>query len=176
MSSDPILDGASDQAYVAALAPLFEGAPRYLARLAAARPFETREAFFAQARAIAHEMPEAEQIELVDAHPRLGAPPGTVSAMSYEEQGYDVDPKAEAIADPVDIAAELQRLNDEYEARFGFRYCVFVAGRTREELVPDMAAALGEERDDELHRALDAVVDIAQDRLATLDRTNGETT
>ena len=50
------------------------------------------------------------------------------------------------------------------------------AVRTREELVPDMAAALGEERDDELHRALDAVVDIAQDRLATLDRTNGETT
>jgi len=87
-----------------------------------------------------------------------------------------VDPKAEAIADPVDTAAELQRLNDEYEARFGFRYCVLVAGRTREELVPDMAAALGEERDDELHRALDAVVDIAQDRLATQDRTNGETT
>ena len=38
----------------------------------------------------------------------------------------------------------------------------------------DMAAALGEDRDSELHRALDAVVDIAADRLATLDRTNGE--
>ena len=176
MSADLVLDAPTDEAYVAALAPLFEGAPRFLARVAAARPFETREAFFAQARAIAHDMPDAEQIELIDAHPRLGAPPGTVSAMSYVEQGYDVDPKAEAIADPVDIAAELERLNAEYEARFGFRYCVFVAGRTREELVPDMAAALGEERDSELHRALDAVVDIAQDRLATLDRTNGETT
>ena len=176
MSTDLVLDAPTDEAYVAVLAPLFEGAPRFLARVAAARPFETREAFFAQARAIAHDMPEAEQLELIDAHPRLGAPPGTVSAMSYVEQGYDVDPRAEAIADPIDTAAELERLNDDYEARFGFRYCVFVAGRTREELVPDLAAALGEERDSELHRALDAVVDIAADRLATLDRTNGETT
>lgn len=177
MSADPVLDGPTDEDYAAALAPLFEGAPRFLARVAAARPFETREAFFAQARAIAHDMPEAEQIELIDAHPRLGAPPGTVSAMSYVEQGYDdPDPEASAIADPIDVAAELERLNDDYEARFGFRYCVFVAGRPRETLLADMAATLGEARDDELDRALDAVLDIAADRLATLDRTNGETT
>ena len=176
MSDDFVLDAPTDEAYVAALAPLFEGAPRFLARVAEARPYETVEAFFSQARAIAHTLPEDEQIELLDAHPRLGAPPGTMSAMSYAEQGYDVDVEAEAIADPVDVAAELERLNADYEARFGFRYCVFVAGRTREELLPDMAAAIGEERDAELHRGLDAVVDIATDRLATLDRTNGETT
>ncbi len=171
-----MLDAPTDDAHAAALAPLFEGAPQFLARLAGARPFETREDLFTRARAIAHAMPEGEQIELIDAHPRLGAAPGTVSAMSYVEQGYDdADADAEAVADPTDVAAELARLNDTYEATFGFRYCVFVAGRTRETLLPDMAAALGEDRDTELHRALDAVVDIARDRLATLDRTNGET-
>ena len=41
-----------------------------------------------------------------------------------------------------DVAAELERLNDAYEARYGFRYCVFVAGRSREALLPGMAAAL----------------------------------
>jgi OHCU decarboxylase len=175
VSEDLVLDAPTDEAYIAALAPLFEGAPRFLARVAVARPFETREALFAQARAIAHAMPEDEQIELIDAHPRLGAPPGSVSAMSYVEQGYDgADPAP--VAEPTDVAAELEQLNDAYEARFGFRYCVFVAGRTREALLPDMAAAIGEERDTELHRALDAVVDIAIDRLATLDRENGETT
>jgi 2-oxo-4-hydroxy-4-carboxy--5-ureidoimidazoline (OHCU) decarboxylase len=175
VSADVVLDAPTDEAYADALAPLFEGAPRFLARVAAARPFESRDAFFAEARAIAHGMPEDEQVELLDAHPRLGAPPGTVSAMSFVEQGYD-DPDAPTIAAPTDIAAELERLNTEYEARFGFRYCVFVAGRTREALLPDMAASLGEARDAELHRGLDAVVDIAADRLATLDRTNGETT
>jgi 2-oxo-4-hydroxy-4-carboxy-5-ureidoimidazoline decarboxylase len=136
---------------------------------------------FATAREIAHAMPEAEQIELVDAHPRLGAPPGTVSAMSYQEQGYDrvtddrlaaEDPVArnvdDAAARTVDVAAELDRLNDAYEARHGFRYCVFVAGRPREALLPGMAAAIDADRMTELHRALDAVVDIAIDRHAKL--------
>jgi 2-oxo-4-hydroxy-4-carboxy--5-ureidoimidazoline (OHCU) decarboxylase len=154
----------SDQA---TLAGLFEGAPRFLARLLAAEPFADDAELFAQAREIAHAMPEAEQIELIDAHPRLGAPPGSVSAMSYREQGYD-RPDEVAEADRQRLAGELERLNDDYEARHGFRYCVFVAGRTREALLPGLAAALDADRDAEIHRALDAVVDIAIDRHAKL--------
>jgi 2-oxo-4-hydroxy-4-carboxy--5-ureidoimidazoline (OHCU) decarboxylase len=157
------LDAPTDDAFEAAMAPLFEGAPRFLARLSAARPFGSSDELFERARAIAHSMSEAEQLELIDAHPRLGAPPGTVSAMSFVEQGY-ADGDAGAVADPVDVAAELERLNAGYEVRFGFRYCVFVAGRPREALLPDMTAALDRDRDAEIHRALDAVVDIARDR------------
>jgi 2-oxo-4-hydroxy-4-carboxy--5-ureidoimidazoline (OHCU) decarboxylase len=151
----------------ASLGMLFEGAPRFVARVIAAGPFPDDAALFATARAIAHAMPEGEQVELIDAHPRLGAPPATVSALSYAEQGYDRDTPSQPPVD-VDVAAELARLNDAYEARFGFRYCVFVAGRPREALLPGMAAALDAERETELHRALDAVVDIAVDRRAKL--------
>jgi 2-oxo-4-hydroxy-4-carboxy--5-ureidoimidazoline (OHCU) decarboxylase len=153
----------SDNAFVAAIAPLFEGAPRFLARLDAAGPYADDNDLFDRARAIAHSMPESEQVELIDAHPRLGAPPGSVSALSYSEQGYD-----RGTGTPVDIAAELERLNDAYEARHGFRYCVFVAGRSRAELLPGLAAAIDADRDAEIHRALDAVVDIAIDRRAKL--------
>lgn len=153
----------AEAAFTEAMAPLFEGAPRFLARLASAGPFRDDDELFARAREIAHAMPEAEQIELIDAHPRLGAPPGTVSALSYTEQGYDRE-----TGTPLDVAAELERLNDAYEARHGFRYCAFVAGRSREELLPEMAAALDADRDAEIHRALDAVVDIAIDRRAKL--------
>ena len=105
-------------------------------------------------------MPEAEQLELVDAHPPLGAPPASVSALSFREQGY-----AEIVDRlPDAVAGELDRLNRTYEAMFGFRYCVFVAGRSHSELLPEMTAALARERESELHRALDAVVDIAMDR------------
>ena len=62
------------------------------------------------------------------------------------------------------LAAELARLNDAYEARFGFRYCVFVAGRPRAALVPVLEAALAADRAAEMQRALDDVVDIAADR------------
>jgi 2-oxo-4-hydroxy-4-carboxy-5-ureidoimidazoline decarboxylase len=158
------LDGAGEAAFGAAVAPLFEGAPRFLARLAAARPFGSWGRLFERARAIAHAMPEAEQMELIDAHPRLGAAPATVSALSFREQGY------ESGADPAGGGPEpeLERLNVAYEARFGFRYCVFVAGRDRAALLPEMEGALGRDRDAELHRALDAVVDIATARLDVL--------
>jgi 2-oxo-4-hydroxy-4-carboxy-5-ureidoimidazoline decarboxylase len=119
---------------------------------------------FERAREIAQAMPEAEQVELIDAHPRLGAAPASVSAPSFAEQGYGA-----GSAPPGDaVAAELAELNDAYEARFGFRYCVFVSGRPRAELLPGFRAALAAPRDAELRRAIDAVVDIAADRHRTL--------
>jgi 2-oxo-4-hydroxy-4-carboxy--5-ureidoimidazoline (OHCU) decarboxylase len=165
-----MLDAASASDFVAAVAPLFEGAPGFLYRLASAGPFESEAAVFEKAREIAHELPEVLQVELIDAHPRLGAPPASVSALSFREQGYDEPAAANLASDAAreraEVAAELDRLNREYEARFGFRYCVFVAGRSRSELLPDMVAALDRDRESELHRALDAVVDIAMDRRA----------
>ncbi len=164
-----VLDTLDADAFAAAVAPLFEGAPRFLARLAAARPFGASERLFARAREIAASMPEDEQLELIDAHPRLGAPPGSVSALSFREQGYAVDAAdAAAEAERSRVAAELAALNEAYEARFGFRYCVFVAGRARADLIPGFAAALEAPRDAEILRALTAVVDIAVDRWRTL--------
>ena len=162
------LDAVPAARFVATVGPLFEHAPGFLYRLAAARPFGSAARMFERAREIAQAMPEALQVELVDAHPRLGAPPASVSAMSFREQGYAAEAAAnladEAARERDRVAADLDRLNHEYEARFGFRYCVFVAGRSRAALIPEMAAALTRERDSELHRAIDAVVDIAEAR------------
>ncbi|MES2210825.1 MAG: 2-oxo-4-hydroxy-4-carboxy-5-ureidoimidazoline decarboxylase [Chloroflexota bacterium] len=176
------LNAEDPAAFVTALAPLFEGAPRFLGRLAAHRPFADWPALFERARAVAHAMPEVEQVELIDAHPRLGAPAASVSALSFREQGYDRDrPAAVAAGSPAGAAAEspaelerervaaaFERLNAAYEARFGFRYCVHVAGRPRAELLPEMEASLQGAPDAERHRALDAVVDIAIDRLSVV--------
>ena len=54
-------------------------------------------------------MPEAEQCELIDAHPRLGAPPGSVSALSFREQGYD--------REDADAAAEAERTASRRSSR-----------------------------------------------------------
>src|SRR5206468_5373594 len=129
-----------------------------LGRLANARPFGSMDRLFERARQIAHAMPVAEQLELIDAHPRLGAPPASLSAFSFVEQGYERDAAERAAHDAeverAEVAAELDRLNAAYEDRFGFRYCVFVAGRSRAELLPGLAAALGADRGAEIARAL----------------------
>jgi 2-oxo-4-hydroxy-4-carboxy-5-ureidoimidazoline decarboxylase len=154
------LNSLSADAFAREVAPLFEGAPRFLERLAAARPFDSDAAMLTTAREIARTMPEPDQIELLDAHPRLGADPAGVSRASFEEQGYDQDDGSDAV-----VLDELAMLNEVYEDRFGFRCVVFVAGRPLSSIAPLIEAAMRNDRPAELGRGLDEVIDIAADRL-----------
>lgn len=158
------LDGADEEAFRAAMGPLFEQAPAFLGRLAAARPFRDAGGLFERARTIALAMPESEQVELIDAHPRIGAAPSTVSAHSFREQGYATEGGAAPDPEATQLQATLDRLNDAYEARFGFRFVVFVAGRPRSEIVPVMEARLAGDAATERRTALVDIVAIAQDR------------
>ena len=54
------LDILETDEFATALAPLFEGAPRFLARLAGERPFGSIDALFERARTVAHGTPEAD--------------------------------------------------------------------------------------------------------------------
>ncbi|CAN5788363.1 2-oxo-4-hydroxy-4-carboxy-5-ureidoimidazoline decarboxylase [soil metagenome] len=166
------LDALGTDGFVQALAPLFEGAPAFAARLALDRPFGSYRALLERARLVALTMPEPEQVALLDAHPRIGAPAADVSALSLREQGYDREAGA-AASDPEELArqklaGELARLNVAYESRFGFRFVIHVAGRSRGEIALLMAEHLSADREEEIRRALDDVVDIAQDRLVHL--------
>ena len=158
------LNALSADAFADEVAPLFEGARGFLTRLAAARPFDSDHALMAEAREVARTMPEADQIELLNAHPVLGADPDTVSPTSYEEQGYD----APAEANPQPMLEELAILNEVYKSRFGFRFVVFVAGRPLSSISPLIEAAMRNDRAAELARGLDDVIDIAADRLGRL--------
>ena len=182
------LDRLPAASFVAEMAPLVEGAYGLLARLAEQRPFGSDEALLASAFELAHGMPEEEQLQLIDSHPRIGADAGTVSEMSYAEQGYaaegvpgeeldetllSAEDLAEAAAaqralETARAYAELRMLNELYEERFGFRYVVFVAGRPKTEIVPLIEHALRNERDVELRRAVDEAIYICGDRLRRL--------
>jgi 2-oxo-4-hydroxy-4-carboxy-5-ureidoimidazoline decarboxylase len=169
-------DGLSWADFDELMAPLFERAPRFIGRLSAERPYGTWEELFGRAEGLALGMPRDEQLELIDAHPRIGAPPGSVSAHSYVEQGYDREAAAsEAEQERARVAAELERLNRSYEDAFGFRFVIFVAGRARSEIVPLMAAALSADPEAERERALRDVVAIARDRALRSGLMAGET-
>ncbi|MDP8904353.1 MAG: AAA family ATPase [Chloroflexota bacterium] len=142
---------------------LFEGAPSFVRRLLAQASAGSSDELFDLAERVALELPESQQIELLDAHPRIGATPATVSAVSFREQGYDRD------AGTPELQARLDRLNEEYERRYGFRFVVFVAGRSRREIADVMESRLGAPREDEKLRALRDVVAIARDRARQLE-------
>jgi len=147
----------------ATLDQLFEGAPRFVDRLMEFDPPpDSWDDLFYQAEWTALTMPEDEQIALLDAHPRIGAAPATVSALSYREQGYDRD------SGTAELQARLDKLNDAYERRFGFRFVVFVNGRSRAEIADVMESHLNEDRVTEKGCGLRDVIAIARARLAKL--------
>jgi 2-oxo-4-hydroxy-4-carboxy--5-ureidoimidazoline (OHCU) decarboxylase len=157
-----VAEGHATHATHSTLEILFEGAPGLLLRCEP-RDGESVADLLNRAEAIARSMPEQAQIELLNAHPRIGASPASVSAMSYAEQGYDTDPGT------AELQARLDRLNAEYERRFGFRFCVFVAGRSRAEIADVMESHMDASRDAELDRALTDVFAIARDRAQKLE-------
>jgi 2-oxo-4-hydroxy-4-carboxy--5-ureidoimidazoline (OHCU) decarboxylase len=143
---------------------LFERAGPLLERLRAAGPppDSSGRAIIDRARTILPTMSEAEQIAVINAHPRIGEQPEWVraqSAQSFREQGYDRE------TTPPEVFLRLANLNEEYEQKFGFRFVVFVNRRPKEALIPVLEARLRSTRDEERRTALREILAIAEDRL-----------
>ncbi len=129
------------------LAELFEGRTTLVTRLA------ERESPLDAADEVIAGLSEDEKLEALNAHPAIGA--RKLSARSAAEQGTDDDPAT---------LAELERLNRDYEERFGFRFVVFVNRRPKAEIVPILRERLQRTREQELDTAVRELVAIARDR------------
>jgi 2-oxo-4-hydroxy-4-carboxy--5-ureidoimidazoline (OHCU) decarboxylase len=129
------------------LAALFEGRTRFVERLAALDdPLD-------RAADLLRSLPEEEVVEALNAHPRIGDRPASPTAAA--EQGSEDDPA---------VLAELAALNAAYEARFGFRFVVFVNRRPRSQILPILRQRLQRSREEELATAIEELVAIAVDR------------
>ena len=135
------------QLTVEQLAELFEGRTRLVEKLAG------RENPLTTASEVITELNEDEKLEALNAHPAIGAK--NLSTRSAAEQGRDDDPET---------LAELERLNTEYEERFGFRFVVFVNRRPKREIVTILRERLVRSREQELDTAVNELVAIAEDR------------
>jgi len=129
------------------LAELFEGRTRLVEKLA------EQDDPLGSAHEVIRTLSEEEKLEALNAHPAIGA--RRLSPRSAAEQGTDDDPET---------LAELERLNREYEDRFGFRFVVFVNRRPKSEIVPVLRGRLERSRDEELDTAVEELVAIAEDR------------
>jgi OHCU decarboxylase len=130
----------SRQLTVDELAALFSGRTRFVEKLA------REDDPLGRAREVARGLSDEEKAEALGAHPRIGE-------RSPEQHGDD----------PA-VLAELAELNRRYEERFGFRFVVFVHGRSRAEIVPELRRRLEHSREQELDTGLEALVSIAEDR------------
>jgi 2-oxo-4-hydroxy-4-carboxy--5-ureidoimidazoline (OHCU) decarboxylase len=131
---------------------IFERAPGLAERVRGDEPAS----IVASARSLIARMTEPERIAVLNAHPRIGADPASLSGLSRREQGGAID---------VARLRDLATMNDKYERRFGFRFVVFVAGRSTSEIAPVFRERLRRTRAEELATGIDEFLAIARDRL-----------
>jgi 2-oxo-4-hydroxy-4-carboxy-5-ureidoimidazoline decarboxylase len=136
------------QLTVEELGELFEGRTRLVELLSEHEdPLERADEVLAT-------LPEEDKLEALNAHPAIGQRKG-LSARSAAEQGEDTDPT---------VLSELAYLNQVYEEKFGFRLVVFVAGRSKAEILEVLQERLGRTREEELDTGCRELVTIAKDR------------
>jgi 2-oxo-4-hydroxy-4-carboxy--5-ureidoimidazoline (OHCU) decarboxylase len=138
------------------LAAIFERAPLLAVRVRGNDPASV----VASARSELARMTEIERIGVLNAHPRIGADPASLSVLSRGEQGGGTD---------LATLRELAAMNEDYERRFGFRFVVFVDHRSIAEIVPVLRERLRRTREEELATGIDEFLAITRDRLMRIN-------
>jgi len=88
------------------------------------------------------------------------------STLSYREQGCSAE---QVDLETERVYAELRILNADYEAKFGHKFVVFVAGRPKSAIVPILRERLANPNPaQELETGLSEMMKIARNRLTKL--------
>ncbi|CAG8519311.1 1337_t:CDS:1 [Cetraspora pellucida] len=183
------------EAFISSVNLLFEPAPPLATILYSCRPFTSYKHLISTATQIIfgdiekrdidysedtnpQQLTLSQKLEVINAHPRLGENKKKLSTQSLKEQGYlknDINDNNSSSAtlsltnDDEIVNLKLQSLNQQYEQKFGFRFVIFVNGRSRKEIIPILENKLQNgNREDELDRGLLDMMNIASDRLAKL--------
>ncbi|KAF9091884.1 hypothetical protein BGX29_002368 [Mortierella sp. GBA35] len=171
---------ATLQDLASAVTLLFEPAPPIVQHLYSKRPYASYSALIDETEVLLSNpdqyLTPDEQLDVINAHPRIGAAKANLSALSLIEQGYsaeDAAKKVDATATPSQddekTQATLKRLNEEYEAKYGFKFVVFVNGRPRSVIIPVMEERIrNSTKEAEMKIAMADMVAIARDRLKKL--------
>jgi N-carbamoyl-L-amino-acid hydrolase len=165
------LDAAPLPAFVQSLAGLYEHSPWIPERAAARRPFATVAALRQAMIDVVRDAGREAQLALLRAHPELAGKAMVDRALTAESSGEQR--RAGLTACTPEEFETLQRLNAEYNAKFGFPFILAVrgprgTGLDRSAIIATFSRRLDNHPDDEFAEALRNVHRIAEVRLGEL--------
>lgn len=160
------LNALSAEDFVARFGGVFEHSPWVAETAAKLRPFAgVEELHGAMASLVAQSSPEA-QLALIEAHPDLAgrlAKLGQLTAESTREQAAAGLSQADA-----GTLQNITALNGAYRSRFGFPFIICARLNNVSTIVEAMEKRVGNDRDTEIHTALEEIYKIARLRLSDL--------
>jgi OHCU decarboxylase len=158
------LNDAPAGEFVAALEGIVEHSPWVAERAAAFRPFASRLQLTDRMREVMLAAPAERQLELIRAHPKLGARGRMLNELSSASKREQRRAGLDALSDA--DYARLLELNDAYVAKFSFPFILAVRGHDPASIVSSCAARLRNGAPQERHTALQQIGLIAAYRLA----------
>ncbi len=135
--------------------------PDWVERLVAQRPYASRAALLDKARALATDWSEAELIQALGAHPRIGEKPQTTG----EDAEFSRREQAAVDDNDARLALALKEGNARYEARFGRVFLIRAKGRSGEEILSALERRLNNSDAEELRETLAQLAEITLLRL-----------
>jgi OHCU decarboxylase len=151
-------------AFVSALGWIFEDAPWVAERVWEQRPFATLDALHGAMTSLVAATSEEQQLELLRAHPDLGARATMSEASGREQTRAGLDTLTSEELD------RLRALNAAYREKFGFPFLYAVKGCTKHDVLDALERRLTSTRRIEHQEALRQVYRIARFRLEDLVR------
>ena len=154
------------------------GSPRWVAKMAAARPFASLEAMIAIGQAIWSDLDPGEWLVAFAAHPQIGSGEGSgiggaaLVNGDVPARGWACEEQAGARSAPPGALERLAMKNREYLVRFGYIFIVCATGRSGDELERALDQRLMNDPETELRIAADQQRQITALRLAKLLETD----
>jgi beta-ureidopropionase / N-carbamoyl-L-amino-acid hydrolase len=160
------LNEASAQDFIAALSSIFEHSPWVAERVAELRPFSSGIALHRAMCEVVMQAPEAQQLNLIRAHPQLAGQAAVRGELTLASSG---EQRRAGLSDCTTRELEqLDALNASYAARHGFPFILAVRGHTPQSVIGAMQRRASHDVSQELGVALKEIFKIARFRLADL--------
>lgn len=158
-------------AFVTSLHGIYEHSPWIPERAAQAAPFANLTALKLALQGVVSEADRADQLKLIRAHPELAGKAAIAGELTAESTGEQAKAGLN-LCSPEEFAT-LQKLNSDYNARFGFPFILAVKGATgrgltRQQIIATFTRRLRNQPEDELREALRQIGRIAEMRLNDL--------
>lgn len=165
------LNSSDAASFIATLHGIYEHSPWIPQRAASQRPFANLTALKQALQAVVASASTDEQLGLIRAHPELAGKAAIAGELTRESTGEQA--KAGLHLCSAEEFATLQKLNADYNSKFGFPFIVAVKGPdgngfTRQQIIATFARRFRNRREDEIAECLRQIGRIAEMRLNDL--------
>jgi 2-oxo-4-hydroxy-4-carboxy-5-ureidoimidazoline decarboxylase len=149
----------SQAEFVAYLGFVFEKTPEIADQAWEQRPFRDRDHLKQVMGTIVQAMSDAQQIQLICAHPNLGSRLAMAAASANEQSGAGLDRLT-----PMEYE-QFQQANQQYQRRFGFPFIIAVRQHNKASILESFQMRLANDRATEQQTAIAQIIEISRLRL-----------